>query len=227
MVSLRHHSHPSSGGRKASTLRSPLRRNSIGNQVARDGGWAACPRDQGLGPIEGSPVVSLRSTQPPLFRGREASTMRHPLRSWLGQRAPGTQAWDVSKALLWCRCASTTATRTRFDRPTSLGRVAGAECPRAAMLASDLSKALLWCRRAPPQPPLFRGPEASILRSPLWRNSIGNQVARRISLEPARTRPAPVAGLRHKATPDGVHVDVVDHRHQGPGFPDVPIESAT
>ena len=39
-----------------------------------------------------------------------------------------------------------------------------------------------------------------------------------------RTSPhstAPVAGLRHKATPDGVHVDVVDHRHQGPGFPDV------
>jgi len=144
---------------------------------------------------------------------------------WLGQNTPGTWAYDLSEALLWCRYAPPQPPNPTQAREQN--GVAGAVCPRVATPAFDVLEALLWCRYAPPQPPLFRGRKVSTLRSPLWRNSIGNQVARRISLEPARTRPAPVAGLRHKATPDGVHVDVVDHRHQGPGFPDVPIESAT
>ena len=29
---------------------------------------------------------------------------------WLGQNAPGAPAWEEPEALLWCRCASTTAT---------------------------------------------------------------------------------------------------------------------
>ncbi len=109
-----------------------------------------------------------------------------------------------------------------------------------------MSKALLWCRCAPPQPPnptqaraqngvagaecpkdKAGTPERFNLEATTPGDSIGNQVAGRVSLDPGRTRPAPVAGLRHEATPDWVQVDVVDHRHQRPGFPDVPIETAT
>ncbi len=56
---------------------------------------------------------------------------------WLGQNAPGTWAYDLSEALLWCRYAPPkppTLTQTREQNG-----VAGAVCPRVTTPAFDVS----------------------------------------------------------------------------------------
>jgi hypothetical protein len=65
---------------------------------------------------------------------------------WLGQYAPGIRALDVSDALLWCRCASTTATQTKL--PVTDCQVGGWESMPQEPGSGRKAQALLSFTRA-------------------------------------------------------------------------------